>query len=277
MVLHPSRRRLAVSIIGLLLAVNLLLVASVAFPLGESEPHPAGEAPATFSVDDNPPFAVSGSVTVDGEQALAIEGAVDAKGEGVAIIREADPETVTEVYQSGPGAPMNQRTHHGPSVDTNRFVEAITSDETRILTSVEENDDRVTVTSVDFDPSSNIADRIDGAASVITMQLRIVAYERTKKTGETTMFRPRTGWYGPGDGYRVTEADGSVVTGPAGESVTDAAVSWRVIEPAPTYAHYLLYRSDAFDQSVRLENRQDPEPIEEPDWVTGAGEAVPEL
>lgn len=249
-----------------LFAVNVALVAAVAYPLSEDDHRPAERA---FEVGEEEPYRIVANVTADGETAFAVDGTVMESGER--YVRTVGAEHVTERYRDGSGDLEYARlVVDGDSAD--RLLEEYREGPEWSVLREERGRDRVTVLAAKEDPTRELDPT--GGASVVANLLRVVAYDRVAEAGEEglRLLEPRSGWYDGRQSYRATGASGEVVVDPETGVLRSADVEWKLTTGTETYLHYLLSRGGTIDQDVDYEYRTEDVRLEARDWVDEAAE-----
>jgi hypothetical protein len=266
--MQPSTRRLLQAVAVALIALNLVVVGMVAYPLSEMDHRPAAES---FEHEGGEQYRVAANVTTDGTTSLAVEGAVTTSGERYVMIQE---ETVrTEQYQTDSGAVYTRTVVTGEQAD--RVLEHVRSDPDRELVETSRDGETVTVVSVVDDPEADLADELAGAVSVVTAQLRLASYERVDGTARTPddverdsqELRPRNGWYDGSRSYRLTDTSGTVRVESGTNELVSATVQWDLTRNTDTYLHYLLNRRHTVTQRVTYQYETGDVSVETPDWV----------
>ncbi|WP_276257858.1 hypothetical protein [Haloglomus litoreum] len=227
------RRRTAALVIGVLAAVCLGLVLSVAYPFTTSAPHAATPGDK-FTVGEADAFSATGAITVDGETRLAFDGAVAADGTWYQRVVERD--VVSEEYRS-PDGPVYRRVtvEDGEAADQRRDQLA----EQDRVSLLRESRDGDCVTFVTRRKTTSTTEPVSGTASVFVNNLWVAGYEATGTDSGVTTYRPRPGWYESGATYRLTDVSGTVRADAESAAVTRANVSWQLTRGG-TYAQYVL-------------------------------------
>ena len=112
---------------------------------------------------------------------------------------------------------------------------------------------------------------MSGTASVFINSLSVAGYE-TDGTHSSAgiVYEPRSGWYDESETYRISGASGEVRADAETRVVRSANVSWKVTEPAGTYAEYVLVRLTSDDpraHKITFELNPNDTDLERPTWV----------
>ncbi|WP_336134869.1 hypothetical protein [Natronomonas amylolytica] len=263
--------RTAGVLIGALALCCLTLVVAAVYPVSTSSSHANVPASERFEVgDDADAYRTSGRIVVEGNVSLAFEATVTADG---ARYQRLEEEGVTsEQYQASPSDPVYERLRIEDESDAERLRARITDDEARRLLHTERTDDNVTL--VVAENGTDLAAEISGSASVFVRSLYVVGYERVDADAtDTTVYGPQSGWYEGTEPYRVTDATGTVSTGADTPTVESASVSWKVTDPAGSYAEYLLVRltgPDPRHYELAYEFEGGAVDLDRPAWVEDA-------
>ncbi|MDR5673515.1 hypothetical protein RH858_10225 [Halalkaliarchaeum sp. AArc-GB] len=264
-----NRPRFPVLVVVALVVGNVLLVASVAYPVSEAEPRPAAEA---FESPVSDEYHLLATIVTDGESTLEIDGAVAASGER--YVRTVQGETVVERYQpNGTSGPEYARYVVDES-EADARMQQFDDENLEVLTH-RGNGESVTITTVDADPSTDGGDRLAGAASVVATQLRLVQYDTVDHDAvagnddspEIRTLRPESGWYAGEQSYRISDAEGTVEIDPETSVLVAADVRWELTRGTETSLHYLLNRDATVSQEVTYEYRTENVSVDRPDWV----------
>ena len=260
-------RRTARLLNGVLALCCLALVFAAVYPFSTASPHSENPVDSQFAVPEADEYRATGAIVVEGKTALKFEGAVTADGRRYQSVDEGAVRT--EQYQAAPDGPVYERiiVDGRNSIDQRRAQ--IRSDTDREL--LRENRTEGAVTFIVNGESGDIADDINGTASVVVRSLYATGYEREADDSQgATVYKPKNGWYEGTEPYRVTGATGEVRTAPDTTAVRSATVTWEQTVPAGTYAESALVRltSDAprtYDLSFEFESGQAT--VNRPAWV----------
>lgn len=271
-----DRRSLAVAAAVVLLAINLTLVVSVAYPFSEKQPRPASEAfhpPGTGAGA----YHLSASIETDGETTLEVEGAAEASGER--YVRIVQEDAIVERYRPPDGSVPDDAAPDdaGPEyaryvVDATSFddrLQRLESDPGREVVASERDGDAATIVTFEENPDADAGDELSGAASVVATQLRLVQYS-TVESGDRhgrSVLRPTDGWYEGTEPYRIAGASGTVEVDDGTGVVYAATVRWDLTRGTRTSLHYLMNRDATVSQEISFEYRTDDVDVDPPDWV----------
>jgi hypothetical protein len=260
-------RRTAGVLIGILAVMCVGLVFSVVYPFTTSEPHAATPPSEQFTVGDADAYTATGRIVVDGEVRLAFEGVVTADGAWYQQVVE--PNVTSEEYRPSPNGSVYRRLTIAGRDRVERLREQITEDGDRTLHREARNGDRVTFVVERNTPSDT--ERVSGTVSVFVNSLFVAGYEKEEfDSSAVTVYAPRSGWYDGQKTYRITGASGEVYANADTRAVQSANVSWRMTEPAGTFAEYELARLMSDDPTThRITFEFDPgnTTLERPSWL----------
>lgn len=261
------KRRIAGVLIGILAVVCLGLVFSVVYPFSTAEPHAAASPSDQFTVSNADAYSATGRIVVDGNVRLAFEGAVTAAGAWYQMVVEDN--VTSEKYHPSTNGTVYQRLTVDGRDRAGRIREQITNDEDRIL--IRENRDGDRVTFVIKQNATKISEPVSGTASVFVNSLSVAGYAKDGTNSSTgTVYEPQSGWYDASKAYRISGASGEVQTDTGTRVVQSANVSWKVTEPAGTYAEYVLSgltSDDPTTHKITFEFNPNGTNIERPTWV----------
>lgn len=263
--------RTAGVLIGALALCCLTLIVAAVYPVSTSSPHASATADERFEVDDGADaYRTGGRIVVEGSVSLAFEGVVTADGARYQFLEEEG--ITSEQYQASPNDPVYERLRIENEADAERMRARIADDEARRLLHTGRTDDSVTL--VVAENGTNLVDEIPGSASVFVRSLYVVGYERVDADAtDTTVYEPQGGWYEGTGQYRVTDATGTVSTGADTSTVESASVSWKVTDPAGSYAEYVLVRLTGPDPrryEIAYEFESGDTELDRPAWVDDA-------
>lgn len=265
-----NRPRFPVLVVVALVVGNVLLVASVAYPVSEAEPRSAAES---FEPPESDEYHLLAAIVTDGESTLEVDGAVAASGER--YVRIVQGETVVERYQpNGTSGPEYARYVVDES-EADARVQQLEGDDDLEILAHQRDGETATITTVDADPDTDGDDRLAGAASVVAAQLRLVQYDTVDHDAvagnddspEIRTLRPESGWYAGEQSYRISDAEGTVEIDPETSVLVAADVRWELTRGTETYLHYLLNRDATVSQEVTYEYRTESVAVDRPDWV----------
>ena len=218
--------------------------------------------------DDADGYRLTGLIASETGSTVGIEGIITKGGVRYGVLT-SDGEVTTEVYQPSPGGVVYERT----VADEERAewrLENVREDNATELLWYENRSHGKTVVAVDSD-EGDIADDIQGSASMYVNNLYVVRYERTHSDEDGAVYEPRGGWFKGVGTYHATDVSGEVRTDNDG-AVRHANVSWRSWR-VENYAYYVLAKlfTDKPERkrtTIRFEAVE--EGAETPDWVERA-------
>lgn len=261
------KRRIAGVLIGTLAVVCIGLVFSVVYPFTTAEPHAATTPSERFTVSHADAYSATGRIVVDGNVRLAFEGVVTADGAWYQKVVEDN--VTSEKYHPSSNGTVYQRLAVAGRERAGRVRERITRDENKIL--VRENRDGDRVTFVVKQNTTNLSEPVSGTASVFVNSLSVAGYEKGgPESSAGIVYKPQSGWYDGSKTYHISGASGEVHTDAETRVIQSANVSWKVTEPAGTYAEYVLAKLTSDDPTIytiTFEFNPNGTDIERPPWV----------
>ncbi|MFP4175212.1 MAG: hypothetical protein ACLFSW_05470 [Halobacteriales archaeon] len=254
-------------------AVSVVVIVAV---VAAAFAHPVSPSPAErgfFGVpnvsnvpDDADGHRLTASINSDTGNGLGIEGVVVKGGARYGVLTD-DDQTTTAIYQPSPDGVVYERTVAGEDRAERRLENAREDNATELLW-YENDTDGTTIVSVDSD-EGDIAEEIEGSASMYINNLYVVEYDRTDRNGGE-IYEPHGGWFEGFGTYHATDVSGEVRT--TDGAVRHANVSWRSWR-VENYAYYVLAKLFT-DKPERTRTAIEFEAVEDgaetPDWVKRA-------
>ncbi|MCL9814435.1 hypothetical protein [Natranaeroarchaeum aerophilus] len=262
-----NRRSLSIAAIALLAVVCLGMVAAVAFPLSTGEPQGMSES---FTQHADEEYQLSGEIETDGDVSLAVDGAVAESGEG--YVRIVDNSVTDTRYQDGDDETVYRQLlieDAGPDQPgADRYIEDIEDDPDERLVRENRAGETTELVTVVEDPDTEIGDRLDGGASVVTEVLGFAEYDSVETSDGTQTLTPTDGWFDEYRSYRIAGSSGDVRVDAETNAVEQADVRWDVTTDAGSYAEYLI-AGETTTQRISYEYEGGDVDVETPEWVDG--------
>ncbi|QSG03521.1 Uncharacterized protein AArcS_2325 [Natranaeroarchaeum sulfidigenes] len=260
-----NRRSLSIAAIALLAVVCLGMVAAVAFPLSTGEPQAATES---FDQHVDEEYQLSAAIETDGDVRLAVDGGVSESGEG--YVRIVDTGVTDTRYHDGDNDTVYRQLlidDAGPDQpDADRYLEDIEDDPDERLVRENRAGETTELVTVVENPDTEVGDRLDGGASVVTETLGVAEYDPVETSDGTQTLSPTDSWFDEYRSYRITGSSGEVRIDAETNAVEHADVRWELTTDVGSYAEYLL-AGETTTQRITYEYEDGDVDVETPGWV----------